>query len=229
MCHKRIFFQPSYCPQCSIAHIQTALTIQEWVATNLELHHESGVPTATASLSVSTPPIDGMQVAEWKKTLATISNGGRVTWPQFVDFLRVHRVTAKSCTCATYCTLGVCEGCLLWLLVKEPGFKVPLRYSWKFVGSRPFKFGHVRRTVVTCVEAPHVRALKSQGGPKNKKAAKRSQELSYSNSDSDSNSSSDGSYDGESLALAPLVRRESDRGSKRWHSMHLYRPPFTCG
>ena len=28
------------------------------------------------------------------------------------------------------CTLGVCEGCLLWLLVKEPGFKVPLHYSW---------------------------------------------------------------------------------------------------
>ena len=25
------------------------------------------------------PPIDGMQVAQWKKTLATISNGGRVT------------------------------------------------------------------------------------------------------------------------------------------------------
>ena len=45
------------------------------------------------------------------------------------------------------CTLGVCEGCLLWLLVKEPGFKVSLRYSWKFVGSRSFKFGRVRRTV----------------------------------------------------------------------------------
>ena len=32
-----------------------------------------------------------------------------------------------------------------------------------------------------------------------------------------------------SLALAPVVKRELDRGSKRWHSMHLYRPPFTCG
>ena len=48
------------------------------------LHYESGVPTA--SLSGSIPPIDSMQVARWKKTLATISNGGRVTWPQFVDF-----------------------------------------------------------------------------------------------------------------------------------------------
>ena len=125
--------------------------------------------------------------------------------------------------------VGVCEGCLLLLLVKEPGFKVPLCYSWKFIGSRPFKFGHVRRTVVTRVEAPHVPALKSQGGPQKKKAAKRSQELSASNSDSDSDSSSDGSCDGESLALAPLVKRELDRGSKRWHSMHLYRPLFTCG
>ena len=106
---------------------------------------------------------------------------------------------------------------------------MPLRYSRNFVGSRPFKFSCVRRTVVTRSEAPHVRALKSQGGPKNKKAAKRSQELSDSNSDSHSNSSSDGSCDGESVALAPLVKRELDRGSKRWHSMHLYRPPFTCG
>ena len=156
--------------------------------------------------------------------MATISNGGRVTWPQFVDFLRVHRLEA--CTCATYCTLGVYEDCLLWLLVKEPGFKVSLCYSWKFVGSRPFLFGRVRHTVVTRVEAPHVRALKSQGGPKKKEAAKRTQELSDSNSDSDSNSSSDGSCDGDPLALAPLVKRELDCGSKRWHSMHMYPPPF---
>ena len=56
------------------------------------------------------PPMDGMQVAQWKKTLATISNGGRVAWAQFVQFLRVHRVTVEPCTCGTYCTLGVCEG-----------------------------------------------------------------------------------------------------------------------
>ena len=98
-------------------------------------------------------------------TLATISNGSCVSWPQFVDFLRVHRVTVEACTCATYCTLGVCEGHLLCLLVKELGFKVPLHYSWKFLGSRPFKFGRMSRTGVTRVEAPHVRALKSQGGP----------------------------------------------------------------
>ena len=53
--------------------------------------------------------------------------------------------------------------------------------------------------------------------------------MSDSNSDFDSHSSSDGSRDGESLALAPLVKWELDRASKRWHSIHLYRPPFTCG
>ena len=203
-----------------------------WQTFNLRSPFKSGLPPLW-SLRSKRPMLFGQNhcsnVAQWKKTLATISDGGRVTWPQFVDFLRVHRVTAEACTCATYCTLGVCEGCLLWLLVKEPGFKVPLRCSWKFVGSRPFKFGRVRRNVVTRVEAPHVRALKSQGGPQKKQAAKRSQESPDSNSDSDSNSSSDGSCDGESLALAPLVKRELDRGSKRWHSMHLYRPPFTCG
>ena len=119
----------------------------------------------------------GMQVAQWQKTLATISNGGRGTWPQFLDFLRVHCVTVEACTCGTYCTLAVCEGCLLRLLVKEAGFKVPLRYFWRFDGSRPFKFGRVKRSVVTRVEAPHVRAMKSQGGPPKKKAAKGSQEL----------------------------------------------------
>ena len=45
------------------------------------LHHESGMPTASLSGSTPPPPIDGMQVAQWKKTLATISDGGRVTWP----------------------------------------------------------------------------------------------------------------------------------------------------
>ena len=131
-------------------------------------HHESGVPTASLSAS---PPHRWHASGPVEENLGHhLSNGGHVTWPQFVDFLRVHRITAEACTCATYCTLGVCEGCLLWLLVKEPGFKVPLRYSWKFVGSHPFKFGRVRRTVVTLVEAPHVRALKSQGGPPPKKS-----------------------------------------------------------
>ena len=42
MSHKRIFFQPSDCPKCSMAHTRNALTIQEWVATNLEFTlHES--------------------------------------------------------------------------------------------------------------------------------------------------------------------------------------------
>ena len=50
-----------------------------------------------------------------------------------------------------------------------------------------------------------------------------------SNSDFDADSSSDGSCDGESIALAPLVKRELDRGSKRSHSMHLYRPPSLVG
>ena len=61
----------------------------------------------------------------------------------------------------------------MWHLLKEPGFKGPLRYCWEFVGSHPFKFGRVRRTVVTRVDAPHVRAVKSQVGPKKKKAGPR--------------------------------------------------------
>ena len=131
--------------------------------------------------------------------------------------------------CGVYFRFGVCEGCLLWYLVKEPGFKVPLRYFWMFVRPRPFKFGRVRHTVVTCPEVPHVCALKSQGPPKKEKAAKRSQELSNSNSDSDLDSSSDGSCDGEPLALAPLVSGNWTVGASGGIPCSCIAPPFTCG
>ena len=41
----------------------------------------------------------------------------------------------------------------------------------------------MRHSVVTRVEAPHVRALKLKGGPSKKKAHKRNQEVSQSDSD----------------------------------------------
>ena len=81
------------------------------------------------------------------------------------------------CTCATYSTLGICDGILLWLLIKEPSFTVPLRYSWKYVGVRPFRYGRVRRIVVSWVEPPHVRELKSQANPSKEGGKKRPKEL----------------------------------------------------
>ena len=74
-------------------------------------------------------PIDGATVAEWKATLRKIEEGTSITWEVFVAFLRIHRVTADGCTCANYCTFAMCEGVLLWLLVKEPNFMVPCQYS----------------------------------------------------------------------------------------------------
>ena len=93
----------------------------------------------------------------------------------FLSFLRIHRVTAKFYTYATYSTLGICDGILLWLLVKEPGFTVPLRCSWKYVGVRPFRYGRLRRTDVSQVELPHVRELKSQANPSKKRWQKKGQ------------------------------------------------------
>ena len=121
------------------------------------------------------PPIAVGEVTQWKETLSAINEGRRVTWMHFLSFLRIHRVTAEFCTCATYSTLGICDGILLWLLVKDPGFTLPLRYSWKYVGVRPFRYGRVRRTVVSWVEPPHVRELKSQANPSKKKWQKKGQ------------------------------------------------------
>ena len=70
-------------------------------------------------------PIDGATVAEWKATLRKIEEVTWITWEVFVAFLCIHRVTADRCTCANYCTFAMCEGVLLWLLAKEPNFKVP--------------------------------------------------------------------------------------------------------
>ena len=80
------------------------------------------------------PSIAVGEVTHWKKTLFAINEGHQATWMHFLFFLRTHRVTTEFCTCATYSTLGICDGILLWLVVKEPGFTVPLWYSWKYVG-----------------------------------------------------------------------------------------------
>ena len=117
------------------------------------------------------PPIEVAVVTRWKETFAAINEGRRVIWARFLSLLRIHRVTAEFCTCPTYSTLRICDGILLWLLVKEPGFTVLLRYSWKYVGVRPFRYGFVRQT--TRVEPPHVREFKSQARPAKKGGRKR--------------------------------------------------------
>ena len=71
-------------------------------------------------------PIDGVAVAEWKATLRKIEEGTSITWEVFVAFLRIHRVTVDGCTCANYCTFAMCEGVLLWLLVKKLNLRYPL-------------------------------------------------------------------------------------------------------
>ena len=63
----------------------------------------------------------------WKETLATTKHGGRVPWPTFVDFLRLH------CRAATHWgmfqVVGVSEGDLLQLILKEQKFHVSHPYS----------------------------------------------------------------------------------------------------
>ena len=79
-------------------------------------------------------------VRQWEDTLAKIERGDPVPWPTFVDFIRLRRTNASHCMCGTFQVMGVCEEILLWLILKEPQFQVPLIYSWRYLVSRPYKF-----------------------------------------------------------------------------------------
>ena len=99
---------------------------------------------------------------------------------------------------------------------------MPLQYSCKYVAVRPFRYGRVRRTVVSRVEPPHVRELKSQPNL-SKKGGKKKATIVVEDSSNDS------SCDGEPLSLAEEVKCELARGNALWHLMRLYCPRFTSG
>ena len=73
-------------------------------------------------------------------------------WEEFVAFLHIHHVTGDGCTCANHCTFAMCEGVLLWLLVREPNFEVPSQHSWEMVAQCHFKLGRIERKGTACAE-----------------------------------------------------------------------------
>ena len=93
-------------------------------------------------------------MASWNKTLRKIEKGKLLQWNDFVAFMSIHRVNAARCTCPTYGTYAMCEGALLWRIVKVPGFKVPTQYSRELIAQRPFKLGCVERLVNARAEPP---------------------------------------------------------------------------
>ena len=52
---------------------------------------------------------------------------------------------------------------MLWLLIKEPDFKVLSQYSWEIVARRPFKLGRIERKVTARPE-PSKKARIHQSG-----------------------------------------------------------------
>ena len=119
---------------------------------------------------------------------------------------------------------------LLWLIIKEPGLAVPLRYLWKYVGVGLFRYGRVRRIVASRIEPPCVREFKFQASPPQKGGKKKAQRVV------EHNCSTDGSCDGEPLSLAQDVKRELARGNASWHSMRVHHlhavnamGPYICG
>ena len=110
----------------------------------------------------------------------------------------------------------MCEGVLLWHIVKVPGFKVPTQQSWELIAQRPFKLGRVERLVTARAEPPkqssskkaHKKGLKQRGPRSNTDGA-----------------ASDAAED----AVAVPPKGDSALHRKTWHQLNLFRPPWTCG
>ena len=51
--------------------------------------------------------------------------------------------TAGHCTGQTYSTYAMCDGVLLWQIVKIPGLKVPNQYSLVLIAQQPCGLGHL--------------------------------------------------------------------------------------
>ena len=69
---------------------------------------------------------------------------------------------------------------LLWLLVKEPDFKVPSQYSWAIFAKHPFKLSGIERKVTARAEPltkAHTYQSKQEALPKKKAVAKRHHEV----------------------------------------------------
>ena len=172
-------------------------------------------------------------MAEWKATLRKIEEGTSITWEIFVAFLCIYRVTADGCTCANYCTFAMCEGVLLWLLVREANFKVPSQYSRQIVAQRPFKLGRIVRNVTSRAEpSTKVRTRKSEkfGSKKKALAESRRKVVAGRDTNSDANVST--------LALNPPSDDESTSTTvaapmevhqRTWHCLNLFRPLYVCG
>ena len=92
--------------------------------------------------------VTAQHVCQSKDTLAKIECGDPVPWPTFVRFIRLRRTSASHFTCGTFQVMGVCEEILLWLILKDPQFQVPLMFSWRYLVSRPYKFSKARRGVM---------------------------------------------------------------------------------
>ena len=85
--------------------------------------------------SCNYPTIEIAKVTRWTEILFPVNEGHPVILTQSLSLLRIYRVTMELSTCATYSTLEICDGTLLWLLVKESAFEVPLQFSWSFLVS----------------------------------------------------------------------------------------------
>ena len=80
-------------------------------------------------------PVTPQHVCQWKDTFAAMECGDPIPWPTFVDFIRLRCTSASHCTCGTFQAMGVCEEMLIWLIPKDPQFKVLLLSSWQYLVS----------------------------------------------------------------------------------------------
>ena len=164
-------------------------------------------------------------------TLRKTEEGTSITWEEFVAFLRIHRVTTDGCTCANYCMFAMCEGVLLWLLVREPKSKVPSQYSWEIVAQRPLELGRIERKVTA--RAEQSRKLRTRQSRKLALREKKPRKKVVASSDTDSDGSvstlaQKAPSDGGSKSTNLGVPQKVDGMEEHWKNcLNLFRPPMS--
>ena len=162
------------------------------------------------------PLVDASALTSWNNTLRKLEKGKLLLLKDFVAFMSIHRVNVERCTCPTYGTYVMCEGILLWHIVKVPRFKVPTQYSWELIAQRPFQLGRVERLVTTRAERPKQSSSKKA----RKKGVKRRGPRS--------NTDGATSHASKDAMVVPL-KGDSALHRKAWHRLNLFRTPWTCG
>ena len=192
--------------------------------------------------------INGVAVAQWKATLRQIAEGTSITWDKFVAVLRMHRVTADGCTCANCFAFAMCEGVLLWHLIKGPGLNYPPGIYGTFLPTTVLSCTVLSARLRYVLRHQKRSAHEIHGNlhhwKKRRLQKGRRKVVAGSDADSDTDvptlsadswttcplekAPNDGEAESTTLAVPQKVD-SMEVHRKNWHCLNLFWPPYVCG